>query len=639
MDGDADVSVNRMQKLPVRTLLFLFGLAVGIVLSEFATRLFEDQLVSTSSDDRPHSIIASNELSIVIAGESTAGGEPFYNTPPRALISYYLSRFAPTLSPRFEEVIRFGGSLRRTYQDIVKAIDRFEPQVVITMFGNNDYLGEYSAGKSCEEGNKGLIGTMSEYSALARLLSDRIFPENLESAPAESARSFFDNAVVCQSEMRRIESTHAKLLQKLYRISSQEGGHLIPVFLASNEVDFEPNRSILKAGASQHAALSDAYSEGQKYIKQGLLDEALVSFENSYRFDITFAYINFALGRTYLSLQNFNLARRHLSLAVEYDGFPYRLKPALRNRLISEARKHGDSYIDLDEALRNYAPHQILDGRFFNDVHHPTLEGYNILAFEVVKRIRDIFPNIFVSTPHLISLPEVIEALNIDQSVWYEVALHNLTWTSAYQAMTFEPSHRNEVMRRNLHVLDSIDKPYTDHLVSPNKRKEIEELSAKYPKSWKQPPLEDLWSGFNATISSKYNFKGFKPLAFHSLIPVSQNKNVDGSPIRQNGADVEGFILHPWADRAGAVLVDLTNAAGISGDVSIAVTGTAASTAKCSLEVDGKKVFETEVLNIKSPPAHFNHSLNNNERALLLCNDASDGNAFDHVLISSLSVK
>lgn len=330
-------------------------------------------------------------LRIVVMGESSAAGFPFYYG---ASFSRLLEqRLQQTFPERKVEVVNTAMAAISSYalRDFAAEIVAIEPDAVLVYAGHNEYYGALGVGSSESLGRS--PGFVSLYLRLQRLrivqaLRGLIQRAVAASAPGASAAS--DSATLMERMVGEQEIPYGSALDRagerqfqanLDAVLGTFARAAIPTFvgtLASNLRDQPP---FISAPASGDPAVWRAR------VASALDIATLAALA---RQDTLDAAVRYALGQRLATTDSVS-ARRVLEEARDRDRLRFRAPTRFNDLLRSLARAHGATVVETEAALAAASPGGLIGHETMVEHLHPTPLGYFLIAdafYEALRRSR-----------------------------------------------------------------------------------------------------------------------------------------------------------------------------------------------------------------------------------------------------------
>lgn len=357
---------------------------------EVAKRYFTNQAaVPTPNADFFPREKGEDVIRIVAQGGSSTAGYPFYRG---ASFPHVLGTRLELAYPGQEvEVINTAMAAVNSYTllDFADEILEIQPDAVVIYAGHNEFYGALGAASTESFGRNPAV--VRAYLALrdwrtvqlvrsliggvAGLFAEREAgerPSNTLMARMIGEQSVPLGGEIYQAGLRQFESNLDRLLARY-----AEAG--VPVYvstLASNIRDQRPFITEAAGGADWQAAAQ----AGIDSLQAGNARAAVPLLEQAIALDSLAADPYFALGRAHLLLGNAEAARQSLERARDLDALRFRA-PTAFNRVIREAaERHGATFVDGEQALRDASPGGLIGRRMMLEHLHPTLDGYSVLA-------------------------------------------------------------------------------------------------------------------------------------------------------------------------------------------------------------------------------------------------------------------
>jgi tetratricopeptide (TPR) repeat protein len=285
---------------------------------------------------------------IFVLGESAAAGTPDPAFSFSRMLELMLRQQYP--SNRFEVI---NAAMRGVNSHIIRHIARecagLAPDLFLVYLGNNECIGLHSP--SPREFN--LAGHLwllrlvdavkaSRLGQLARSTLRRLGPKS--ERKMQDMESLRRERLALDSPRRQaVYENFRANLNDICRTAARAGAKTILVTVAVNLRDFPPLASLHRPDLTP-AHMVDferAYSRGTAAESAGQTNEALVQFEAAVRLDDHFAELHFRLARGYEAAGQTNLARRHYTLARDWDALQFRADSRINEVLRDVAAEQG----------------------------------------------------------------------------------------------------------------------------------------------------------------------------------------------------------------------------------------------------------------------------------------------------------
>jgi hypothetical protein len=428
---------------------------------------------------------AEDELYFVVAGESSARGEPYQPWLSVAqIVAWQLEQIFPGRHVRVDIRAQGGLCLEQAILQLCNLNRR--PDGVIVFAGQNEFQTRYGWSRNVrhyvDEGPESplaLIELARSTSSTAKLILETLDRYRGEAPPAQGAtRELIDHPTCTPKEYAFLLEDFRRRLDLLTAYCEQIGALPILIVPASNDGSYEPNRSVL-AGSTGPDGRAEFAREFDALRKVELLDceSAIKAYNRLVKWHPEFAETHYRLARLFVRTKRWDEARLHFTMARDLDGLPLRCPTAFREAYRSVARRYHALLIDGEEVLARLSPHAILDDRLFHDGQHVNLAGYVALAQEVLEQLRKRrafgWP---ASTPvPSIALSACARHFRLDAQKFSKVCTRSADFYQRTAFVRFDPSERLRVADQYLraarelaagHSLDQSGIPSMDMAIS-----------------------------------------------------------------------------------------------------------------------------------------------------------------------------
>ncbi|MBN8588571.1 MAG: hypothetical protein J0L94_09645 [Rhodothermia bacterium] len=357
-----------------------------------------------------------NTLRIVVQGESSAAGYPYYHGG--SFSNMLKQRLKATFPGRPIEVINTGMAAISSYTllDFAAEIEAIQPDMVLIYSGHNEYYGALGVGSSESLGSfQFLVRWYLKFKDLriVQLLRNTFAAIAGWFAPDDKAPS----ATLMERMVREQRIPYGSAMYKMGEVQFEENmsallAHYqkagIPVFmgtLASNERDHAPFISGL-----QEQTNTSKWRKSIAQLKQALQNKqanALTLADQLVRMDTTSAEAYFLRGRALEQQANSNpsqyaAARKAYLKAKDLDMLRFRAPESLNQIIRRIAQKYGAVVVPSQEALAASSPNGIIGGTLMLEHLHPNLDGYFLISEAFYRAIIRHFP--FSSRPNPIPM-------------------------------------------------------------------------------------------------------------------------------------------------------------------------------------------------------------------------------------------
>jgi len=367
-------------------------------LSEDKTRfeIAENRL----SHFRPDSFAATKgetEFRIFVLGGSTVQGRPYsIETSFTTWLQLSLNAAEPTRDWR---VVNCGGISYASYrlQPILSECLKHEPDLILIYTGHNEFL-ESQTFANLEKnanwistGNDALSNSRFYNLVRQRFRGSEEFTESQEVLPAEvSARLDYQDGL---KEYRRDPIWRQNVIEQ-YRNQIRAMHHEIKeagvrvFFLNPTEnLQTPPFKSVLGdtsedvAKQKQIERLISMAAETKEH------DSAIAILDQAIELDEHFALTYYHIGLRYAELGDYDKAKTAFTKAIEEDICPLRMLPSMHADLREEIE--ASLLIDIQSRFESESVGGITGDAMFVDHVHPTINGHQIIAEEVMNRMSE----------------------------------------------------------------------------------------------------------------------------------------------------------------------------------------------------------------------------------------------------------
>lgn len=448
--GEVGRPHRRWRSALINLTLVATSVAASLAVAEFGARVYEnrEQDASKFLSVLP---VARNRLDtdirILAVGESTVLGEPYYSKiDPVGILNHYLKATYP--NHRFGHHFHgYGGAVLSNLTEGATPFLRGSPDLIVLVAGHNDFLGRWSPNSECKEDGS-FKSYFGERSALARFFIARLGKSEVGQRPTVGARSFFDKPLICRAQFFDVARSYRNALEQWAVFSQKSGIPLIFIFPAANEGGYPPARSTYSAREGREE-FRELYARGRLFLTIGRNEEAVSCFEEAAKYDPNFAELAYQRGKVYRHLGNSDAAQQNFQTAKENDGHPFRGLDIQRRAMRDVARQYDIPMIDFDSLLRPLSPDGILDDRLFHDAHHPSIQGYNLLGYELYRMLlaSDVLKLGGKQPEKMLADAELLKAFDFGKQDWIKLLETRLKWYETTHSVSFDPSdrHRTEI--------------------------------------------------------------------------------------------------------------------------------------------------------------------------------------------------
>jgi hypothetical protein len=338
---------------------------------------------------------------IFVLGGSTVQGQPYtIETSFTTWLEISLNLADPGKS---WDVVNCGGSSYASYRllPILKEVLTYEPDMVIVCTGANEFLEDRSYAHL--KGDAGLVVWLGQQ--LARLRTYNLIRGGVLSLARTTDteppgdRPILPGDVDARLDFRGgMEAYHRDdpwqggvnrhfdaSLRKMAALAKDAAVPLVFIGDVSN-LDWPPFKS-------QHG--DEVSTRDRARIDEQIAHAtpagatpghaALAALEEAAALDERYALAHFQLGKHYQALGRLDEARAALTRAMDEDVCPLRMPTTLRETFIKVAADTGMPWLDAHAYFAERSPGGIPGNRWLVDHVHPTIEGHQLIAEELMK--------------------------------------------------------------------------------------------------------------------------------------------------------------------------------------------------------------------------------------------------------------
>jgi lysophospholipase L1-like esterase len=298
-----------------------------------------------------------NAFRVFVLGESSTAGWPYI---PNASFPREIKRRLELLYPdNIIEIINCGVSAINTYtiRDIVPAIIKAEPDLILIYTGHNEYYGALGAASSVSLGHSRVL--INLYLRLQQFKTTQLI-ENM----IREIIGFFSSRDI--NEPQGGETLMSKMIGEslitfnsdLYKegIKQFEGNMKdifemfqeakIPVILGTLTCNLRDQKPLISVKGNNFPPADNVYKEAQQNLKAGKIEEARSLFLK----------------------------------AKELDALRFRAPQEINNIILQLSHKFNLPLIDIDSIFKAASPDGIVGYNLTVDHLHPNIEGYRMMG-------------------------------------------------------------------------------------------------------------------------------------------------------------------------------------------------------------------------------------------------------------------
>jgi lysophospholipase L1-like esterase len=397
-------------------------------------------------------------LRILVIGESSARGEPYHPwLSVGQIVAWRLETVFPGRPIHVDTWAEGGATLETMHKKLATLRDR--PDVIIVYVGHNEIQARYSWMRDVDyyvdtdlprrvplNGLFAVFPRISPFCSLIQETRDRQQTDVLP--PRAVTRELVDRPVCSQTETARILADFHRRLESIAHYCETMATLAVFVIPPSNDAGFDPSRSILarETTRSQRVTFSRAVTHA-RFMESRDRSMAIRLYRELIETHPEFAETHFRLATLLEQTACWDEAQHHYTLAREADALPLRCPEPFRQAYRETAERHpGLLLIDGPRLFEAKSPHGIVDDYFFHDAQHPNLQGYAILAEELLAQLgaRRAFgwPE---STPvPYVDLEGCARHFQLDAARWDTICQRSGAFFRITAYVRYDPKFRNE---------------------------------------------------------------------------------------------------------------------------------------------------------------------------------------------------
>jgi hypothetical protein len=398
---------------------------------------------------------APGTLTIAVAGESSARGEPYHPwLSVGQIVAWKLESVFPGRPIRVDVRARGGATIKMMHDGLAGL--GYRPDALIVFVGHNEFAtrfpwmrepGGYYDDDMPAMYSPAALRSMLRLSPMCRLVLETWDRNRIDLRPPhEATRELVDQPIYLADEYAAILADFGRRLEAIAGHCETVGS--LPIFIvpASNDGSYDPSRSVLAAetpraereAIAREVARARAVEESDPVEAERLLVELVARHPE-------FAETQYRLAGLLERRGEWEEARRHYVAARECDGMPLRCPEDFRRACREVAARHPSVLlVDGPEVLRQVSEHGILDDRLFHDAQHPTLRGYAAIAQDLLDQLRARralgWPEGVEPSP--IDIEECARHFALDPERWAEVCRREAAFYGVTAYIRHDPRFR-----------------------------------------------------------------------------------------------------------------------------------------------------------------------------------------------------
>ncbi len=345
---------------------------------------------------------AAGTYRIFSMGGSTTYGHP-YSDPTS--FNGWLREFLMAMVPQRKfEVINAGGISYGSYRvaQLMEELIHYKPDLFLIYCGHNEFLerriyGQVNRTPRAFQGLAGWAWHLRSATALQRVVAPIRRLDRAEAAAqnvlASDPVTMLDNSLgptAYQRDDNQREQTfqHYQFnLRRMIDIARSVGAKVIFVTPASNYREVSPFKSEHRTGLSDEdrRRWKELYDAARADFTNPVPGHALESLAAAEKIDDRAANLYFVRGRVLEKLSRFEEAKAAYQRAIDEDVCPLRGPSQIRRILAEVTQERHVPLVDFQSFVESKSEHSIPGASLFLDHVHPTIDGYRLLALELLK--------------------------------------------------------------------------------------------------------------------------------------------------------------------------------------------------------------------------------------------------------------
>jgi hypothetical protein len=399
---------------------------------------------------------ASQALRILVIGESSARGDPYDPwLSVGQILGWQLERVFPGRPVQVEMWAEGGVSLESMHQKLADLT--YRPDILLLFAGHNEFQARYQWARyppyyldvHPRRPETSLVDLVLRSSPYCRLILETLDRQLIDATPVQVAAPQVVDVPVCtEEEKAAIVSDFHRRVEAIATYCDVIGS--LPLFIipASNDGDYDPNRSILPAATprAEREAFARQFARARA-MEQTEPAKALAAFRALVDRYPGFAETHYRMARLLEQSEAWDEARRHFVRARELDAMPMRCPEVFRQVFRDVAARHPRMVlVDSASVLGALSPHGILDDHLYHDAQHPTFRGYLALAQDLLNQLHD---RQALDWPAAVTAPivdpdECASHFQLDRSRWAHVCYRSWWFYGATALMRHDPTERRQ---------------------------------------------------------------------------------------------------------------------------------------------------------------------------------------------------
>jgi tetratricopeptide (TPR) repeat protein len=337
-----------------------------------------------------------------LGGSTTVGFPYYYNTSFSSFLRERLRRIFPD---RRIEIINIGMTATNSYTalDMMQEVVRYEPDLVISYDGHNEFYGALGVASRESLGSARWLSLLSlrmihlrtflllrdTFASLAGVIG---VSHDVEPSAGMMEKLARGRTIPYDSPLYRAGfEVFRDNIAALRDIATSHGIPLIVGTQVSNLRDLRPFVSGLPADwtVQQRSDFQNLVNGGLEAAMTGRFDSALAFFQNAVSRAPRHAEAHYYIARTLDTLRRKREAENEYRLARDYDELRFRTSSQFNDALRALDDGQQIACADMEEAFRKASPDSLIGRNLILEHLHPNASGYFLLAKEYARVMRD----------------------------------------------------------------------------------------------------------------------------------------------------------------------------------------------------------------------------------------------------------
>jgi tetratricopeptide (TPR) repeat protein len=281
---------------------------------------------------------------------------------------------------------------------------RNQTDMFTVFLGNNEVVGPYGAGTvfTSLSSNLSLIrfGIAIKATRLGQLITNLLESAEAGDVPRvwRGMKMFLEKQVRANDADLEIVYRHfQRNLQDIRRIACKSGISIIFCTVPANLKDSPPFASLHRPNLTdtEKKSWDELYQQGVECETDGNYAEAVERYLKADEIDISYADLQFRLGRCYWAMGKYEKSRERYIQARELDTLRFRADNRINEIIRNEACDRAAEGVYLVDAVRTFeknSPHEIPGEELFYEHVHMNFSGNYLLAKVIFTQVEEILP-------------------------------------------------------------------------------------------------------------------------------------------------------------------------------------------------------------------------------------------------------